>query len=141
MCVKRDEIGDASMLLFPGRCCYSSSLSAQRPALYEPPPTHPPHCQQVALRKTTASPSMIDFALHLFIFTCGLLISRLSRPRLSEETARPRLFLPPLSPVASRGCVQLHFVGVNRLAGVHRRSGYVEEMQQPAVSESRAVGV
>lgn len=43
-------------------CYYSSSLSAQRPALYEPPMT------TSGAEKATASLSMIDFALHLHIY-------------------------------------------------------------------------
>lgn len=115
----------------PAVCPQTSSLSAQRPALYEPPLT------TSGSEKESASLSMINFAIHLHMYvwiinqplSCGLVWERRWHGCLSSF---------PQSPSSGRGRVGFAFQTVNfkRLAGVHSRSGYVEEMWQPTVAES-----
>lgn len=60
VCEKRENI--RRRFCSSAAVIFSSSLSAQTPALYEPPLT------TSGSEETTASLSMIDFALHLHIY-------------------------------------------------------------------------
>lgn len=109
----------------------TSSLSAQRPALYEPPLT------TSGSEKEMASLSMINFAIHLHMYV-WIINQTPSCDLVWESRWHGCLSSFPQSPCSGRGCVEFAFQTVNfkRLAGVHSRSGYVEEMWRPTEAES-----